>query len=54
MSDYEDAIDNLDIASTSMATSEGLRHRTSVPHWDPDDISLSSEVPGLHEVKVHA
>lgn len=52
MSDYEDAIESLEDVSNPLASGTGLRHRAQVQQWDPDQISLSSEVPGLHEVKV--
>lgn len=48
MSDYEDAIENLE-GVVPLAT--GLRLRGSVPLWECDQLSLSSDVPGLHEVK---
>lgn len=52
MSDYEDAIESLEDVSSPLALSMGLRHRVQNSQWDPDEISISSEVPGLHEVKV--
>lgn len=50
MSDYEDAIENLEEAVIPLAN--GLRLRGSVRLWECDQLSLSSDVPGLHEVKV--
>lgn len=52
MSDYEDAIESLEDVSNPIASGTGLRYRAQVQQWDPDQISLSSDVPGLHEVKV--
>ncbi|XP_046671583.1 LOW QUALITY PROTEIN: adiponectin receptor protein-like [Homalodisca vitripennis] len=51
MSDYEDAIESLDDVAGAVANGTRLRHRPSTLNWDLDQISLSSEVPGLHEVK---
>lgn len=49
MSDYEDAIENLEGV---VPLTDGLRLRGSVRSWECDQLSLSSDVPGLHEVKV--
>lgn len=54
MSDYEDAVESAEDSSPTRPISKSaLRHRpTPLPLWDPDDLSLSEEVPGFNEVKV--
>lgn len=61
MSDYEDAIEVFDeVANAGAVGPDGLRRRNKDLLWDferdpdrnADSISLSSEIPGFHEVKV--
>ena len=54
MSDYEDAVESAEDSSPTRPYNKSVvRHRpTPLPLWDPDDLSISEEVPGFNEVKV--
>ncbi|EEB18052.1 adiponectin receptor, putative [Pediculus humanus corporis] len=55
MSDYEDAVESADDSSpatppgtTNNNNKNSVRHRpTPLPLWDPDELSISEEVPGV-------